>query len=165
MTPPISSLVRAALMVSDLARATAFYRALGLTEVYFEGDLDGPSSAATLHIPESSQVRCRILKRPDTANFGMLGLFEVSNPPLPPMPAATSLTPRAGEAVVVFYVPDIDRAIAAARSAQASMTTEPTLFRMPHRSQREVTLRDPDGVLVNLIEREPDEQFRTVSVS
>lgn len=152
-------------MVCDLERASAFYRALGLTEVYYEGALDGASSSKALHVPATVAVYCRILKRPDTANFGMVGLFEISNPPLEPMPRAPSLAPRAGETVVVFYVENIDRALAAATAAGATMTAEPSLFTMPHRSQREVLLRDPDGVLVNLIERGPDEQFRTVSVS
>ena len=158
-------MVRAALMVRDLDRASAFYRALGLTEVYYEGVLDGASSSAALHVPASVIVRCCILKRPDTANFGMIGLFEIANPPLDAMPAAMTLAPRLGEVVVVFYVDNIDHALARAKVAGASMTAAPTLFQMPHRSQREVLLRDPDGVLVNLIERDPDEQFRTVSVS
>ncbi len=150
-------------MVRDLERASMFYRALGLTEIYYEGALDSASSSQALHVPAGVAVHCRILKRPDTANFGMIGLFEISNPTLEPMPEAPSLAPRAGETVIVFYVDDIDRAIAAAQAAGAGRTAAPTLFTMPHRSQREAVLRDPDGVLVNLVERNPDEQFRAVS--
>jgi hypothetical protein len=36
---------------------------------------------------------------------------------------------------------------------------------MPHRSQREACLRDPDGVLINLVERPPDEQFASAPVA
>lgn len=35
---------------------------------------------------------------------------------------------------------------------------------MPHRQQYEVCLRDPDGVLINLIDRPPSEQDRTAPV-
>jgi catechol 2,3-dioxygenase-like lactoylglutathione lyase family enzyme len=165
LNPPISSLVRAALMVRDLERSSAFYRGLGLTEVYYEGALDSASSARTLHLPATTTLHCRILKRPDTANFGMVGLFEAGNPPLPETPQAASVSPRAGEVVLVFYVPDIDAALEKARRNAASLTAAPELFTMPHRSQYECLLRDPDGFLINLIERAPDEQFRTVSIS
>ena len=165
MEPHISSLVRTALMVRDLERATVFYRALGLTEIYYEGALDPASSARTLHLPAASLLHCRILKRPDTANFGMIGLFEASDPPLEEIPFAQSVTPRAGEAALVFYVPNIDAALAKARAGGASLMAAPEFFVMPHRSQRECVLRDPDGFLINLIERAPDEQFRTVTVS
>lgn len=152
-------------MVADLDTSTNFYRALGLTEVYFEGALDGASAAATLHMPASISVTCRILKRPDTANFGMIGLFEIADPAPAPMPRTAWMTPRAGEVALVFYVADIDAALARATDAGATGVAAPTLFTMPHRSQREALLRDPDGILINLIERAPDEQFRTVSVS
>jgi catechol 2,3-dioxygenase-like lactoylglutathione lyase family enzyme len=165
LDPQISSLVRAALMVRNLQRATVFYNALGLTEIYYEGVLDAASSARTLHLPASTVLHCRILKRPDTANFGMIGLFEAADPPLAETPRADTVTPRAGEAVLVFYVSNIDHALANAAAAGASLTASPEHFIMPHRSQREGLLRDPDGFLVNLIERAPDEQFRTVTVS
>ena len=37
---PVSALIRSAVFCSDLDRSTAFYRALGLDAVYYEGDLD-----------------------------------------------------------------------------------------------------------------------------
>jgi hypothetical protein len=52
----------------------------------------------------------------------------------------------------------------AAREAGATWSPEPITFAMPHRSQLEVCLRDPDGVLINLVDRDPAEQFRTAPV-
>jgi catechol 2,3-dioxygenase-like lactoylglutathione lyase family enzyme len=49
VTAPVSSLIRAALFVADLERSAAFYGALGLTEIYFEGELDGASAAAVVN--------------------------------------------------------------------------------------------------------------------
>ncbi|MFZ4603818.1 MAG: VOC family protein [Caulobacterales bacterium] len=160
MTAPVSSLIRAALFVADLERSAAFYGALGLTEIYFEGELDGASAAAVLSVPAGARTRCRIVKRPQTPNFGMVGLFAVSNPAPPSLPE-TGASPRIGDVALVFYVSDFDAALEAARAAGARVIGPVTLFTMPHRTQREVCLRDPDGVLVNLIDRPPEEQFRT----
>jgi hypothetical protein len=52
----------------------------------------------------------------------------------------------------------------AAQQAGATWSPEPVTFAMPHRSQMEVCLRDPDGVLINLVDRDPAEQFRTAPV-
>ena len=163
MTHEISSLIRAAVFVSDLERSTAFYRSLGLDAVYFEGDLDGPSTAAALKTPETSTCRCRILKNAGRPNYGMVGLFEISPPP-EALPAASG-PPRLGEVALVFYASPVHAAVAAARAAGASWSPEPSLFTMPHRQQYEVCLRDPDGALINLIDRPPAEQDRTAPVT
>jgi catechol 2,3-dioxygenase-like lactoylglutathione lyase family enzyme len=156
MSAPISSLIRAAVFVSDLARSTAFYQAIGLTEVYYEGTLDAASAQAALHTPVDSHCICKILKRPKTPNFGMVGLFAVSGQDEPERPSI--ITPRPGEVALVFYVADMQATLAAGQSL-ASVIVPPITFVMPHRSQAEVCLRDPDGVLINLIERDVNEQF------
>jgi len=48
--------------------------------------------------------------------------------------------------------------------AGAIRPPDPITFTMPHRSQLEVCPRDPDGVLINLIDRDQAEQFRTSTV-
>jgi catechol 2,3-dioxygenase-like lactoylglutathione lyase family enzyme len=161
---PVSSLIRSAVFCSDIERSTAFYRALGLDAVYFEGDLDPESSQGALQVPAGSTLRCRILKRGvDAANFGMVGLFELT--PLPePLPVPDG-PPRLGETALVFYAQPFMEVLTAAREAGATWSPDPIVFTMPHRSQMEVCLRDPDGVLINLIDRDPAEQFRTAPVA
>lgn len=159
---PLSSLIRAALFVADLDRSSAFYASLGLTSVYFEGELDSASAAKTLSVPPTTRTRCRILKRPDTPNYGMVGLFELTQP-APPRLALGDASPRIGEVALVFYAAEFDTTLAAAAAAGATIGPV-TMFQMPHRSQREVCLRDPDGVLINLIDRPPEEQFRDAPV-
>lgn len=156
MTHAVSSLIRSAVFVSDLDRSSAFYRALGFTSVYFEGELDGPSTAAALKTPATTTCRCRILRPEGRPNFGMIGLFELT-PPQEAIPRGDG-PPRLGEVALVLYATPIDEAVAAARAAGASWSPDPSLFVMPHRQQREVCLRDPDGVLINLIDRPPAEQ-------
>lgn len=152
MTGPISPLIRAALFVQDLEKSRAFYAALGLRSVYYEGELDTADAAKVLQLPEECKVRCLIVKPDGGMNQGMVGLFEVTNPRPEKVEQVTS-GPRVGEVALVFYCADIDRALAQAEQYGGKRLDHPILFEMPHRSQREVCLRDPDGVLMNLVER------------
>lgn len=157
-----SALIRATLFVRDLERATAFYQALGLSEVYFEGTLDDPSACAILGLIRYHPYRVRIVKRLGP-NYGMIGLFELpaevcaSSLPLADGPA------RLGEVALVFYVRDLDDTLTRLRARGALWSQKPQLFRMQHRAQAEVCLRDCDGVLINLVETDPDEQERSIS--
>ncbi|MDR7101738.1 VOC family protein [Croceicoccus sp. BE223] len=155
-----SALVRATMFVRDLERASRFYRAIGLTETYFEGRLDHPSATAILGFADPRPFEIRILKRPGP-NYGMVGLFRLADDSgaaeLPP-PAGPA---RIGEVALIFYVADLDAALADARALGATWMPEPQLFVMAHRAQREVCIRDCDGVLVNLVENDPAEQERT----
>lgn len=162
MNHAISSLIRSALFVSDIERSSAFYAALGLTEVYFEGELDAASTSAALKTPPDATCRCRIVKPPGRPNAGMVGLFQLT-PAQPAIPRGEG-PPRLGEVALVFYAQPIAEVVAAARAAGAVWSPEPTLFVMPHRQQLEVCLRDPDGVLINLIDRPPVEQDRSAPV-
>lgn len=164
MSFDLSALVRAALFVRDLERSTAFYRALGLDGLYYEGELDGASTSAVLAVPPGTRTRCRILKREGGPNFGMVGLFELTYPAPEPLPPSATGAPRLGEVALVFYAWPVGAAVQAARAAGASWAPEPILFSMPHRSQMETCLRDPDGVLINLVERDPAETLATAPV-
>ncbi len=143
----VSPLIRAALMVRSLDRSIAFYKeVIGLEQRYYEGDLGGTSAAALMGVPDDAAIRAVILKVPGV-DYGMLGLFE--------MPADTpAVSPRQGglalgEAVLVFYTEDLDRAVNAALSLGGTIATPLQILN----SRKEIAIRDPDGVAVNLIER------------
>lgn len=159
-TPPASALIRASILTRDLGKATSFYRALGLSETYYEGLLDNPSASSVLGLAEHRPYFVRIVKRPGP-NFGMIGLFELDpghgadHVPLATGPA------RIGEVALVFYVASMATTLAALRAAGALWSPEPELFVMAHRSQAEVCLRDCDGILLNLVETDPAQQDRT----
>jgi catechol 2,3-dioxygenase-like lactoylglutathione lyase family enzyme len=157
---PVSALIRGTIFVRDMDRATAFYAALGFTEIYYEGVLTDPSASTILGFADHGPLHVRIVKR-GGPNYGMIGLF-VIDPALAPDAVAAATGPaRIGEVALVFYVRDMDRALSALRAAGAGWSPEPEVFRMPHRAQREVCLRDPDGVLLNLVETDPAEQEKT----
>jgi catechol 2,3-dioxygenase-like lactoylglutathione lyase family enzyme len=149
-----SPLIRAALMVRSLERSRAFYAAVvGLTQEYFVGDMQGSTAAAIIGVTESANIRAAILKAPGV-DYGMVGLFE--------MPADTpAITPREGglalgEAVLVFYTEDMDRALAAMAEHGGRLATPLQVLN----SRREVALRDPDGVAINLIERPVSDAYK-----
>jgi len=152
-----SPLIRAALFVRDLDRAKRFYTdVLGFDQVYYEGALDHPAAARLVGAAAGDVIRCSII-RGEGPDFGMVGLFEVTpSPPDLPRPCAGA---AAGETCLVFYVGDLTAAMARAEALGAQVVCPPILLEMPHASQREASLRDPDGVLVNLIERDPDQAF------
>ena len=155
-----SALIRATIFVRDLDRATGFYRALGLSETYFEGTLQHPSATAILGFDDHRPFRIRIVKRPGP-NYGMVGLFEMDPEQTgEAVPAATGPA-RFGEVALVFYVTDIHATLTALRTAGSSWSPEPENFVMEHRAQLECCLRDCDGVLMNLVETDPAQQERT----
>ena len=162
MTRSVSSLIRATIFVRDLERAAAFYAALGFAEVYYEGVLDDPSASTILGFTGHGPLAVRIVKS-GGPNFGMVGLFRIDGalgaetvpPPIGPA--------RIGEVALIFYVASMADTLAALREAGTTWSPEPELFRMPHRAQQEVCVRDPDGVLLNLVETDPAEQDSTRS--
>lgn len=158
-TPPaISPLVRAALRVADLQRSRTFYAALGLTEVYFEGVLDADVVPALLGVDHAATTRCAIVKTPGQPNFGMVGLFHIHEPnPLQRPSAGTGF--QIGEVALVFYVDDLESSLTTALMHGGTRVSGPLRLVMPHRAQPEAMLRDPDGVLINLVERPPVETF------
>lgn len=156
----VSALIRATIFVRDLERATHFYRALGLTETYYEGILDDASATSVLGLRHHRPYHVRILKRPGP-NYGMIGLFALdprAGAEAPPLPAGPA---RLGEVAIVFYVPALRETLQKLRAAGATWSPEPAVFRMPGIEQEEVCLRDCDGVLLNLVERDTSAQERT----
>ena len=104
----LSQMVRAAVQVSDLDSSKAFYEeVLGLTEVYSEGAAEGGNMYALIGMPETTTIRFCILKQPEYSSYGMVGLFEASNP----APAKIE-EPRQGsyigELCMVFYCSNLD---------------------------------------------------------
>jgi catechol 2,3-dioxygenase-like lactoylglutathione lyase family enzyme len=160
MTRPVSALIRATIFVRDIERAAAFYAALGFTEVYYQGVLTDPSASSIVGFSGHGPLAVRIVKS-GGPNFGMIGLFKIDERLMPDVVPPAPGPARIGEVALVFYVKSMDRTLAALRAAGATWSPEPEMFRMPHREQPEVCLRDCDGVLLNLVQTDPAEQELT----
>jgi catechol 2,3-dioxygenase-like lactoylglutathione lyase family enzyme len=149
----VSAMVRAALIVADLERSTAFYRdLLQLSEVYFDGDLTHDAVPRLLGITSDQKVRARILKAPGPS-FGMVGLFEITPPPARLQKCTQGV--HLGEAVLVFYAADLDPIVKRLEAGGHPIICPPIHLQVSATiGQREMTCADPDGVLINLIESE-----------
>jgi catechol 2,3-dioxygenase-like lactoylglutathione lyase family enzyme len=165
-TPPMtdalpgSPLIRAALIVSDLDRSQRFYRdLLGFTEEYASGETRSEAFTTLLGQPAGALCRFRVLKQPGPS-FGMIGLFELSQPSPPAVPPPTASV-ASGNVVLVFYLADLDPFVARLGQYGGRLLAPVVDLASRHRSQRELVACDPDGVRVNLIEREPAEALRT----
>lgn len=154
----LSQIVRAALQVSDLDQSKAFYgQVLGLTEVYAEGTAQGGNMHELIGMPEGVTTRVCILKQPDFSPYGMVGLFEVTNP-APPRIERPSQGSNIGELCMVFYCSDLDELIRRAQEHPHSIIREPVRLHVRgYIKQREMAMRGPDGEKINLIEWDPQE--------
>lgn len=123
-----------------------------LSESYYEGGLDHSSASFVLGFKACHPYPVKILKVAGP-NFGMLGLFQVAHElqaeqlPLAIGPA------RIGEIALVFYVPSLEYTLP--KLKELGQFGEPQLFKSEHISQREICIRDADGILLNLVEDQP----------
>lgn len=155
-----SPLVRSAIFVRDIEKSTRFYREiLGLTEVWYEGDISEGNAHELLGMPPGSYTRARILKS-DGPAWGMIGLFEITNPMPKPISADPSQI-NLGETCLVFYCTDLTAVTAMLERQGYAILCPPTMLRLHDLDrQREMTFRDPDGVLINLIEWDQEGDVR-----
>ncbi|MDX2145527.1 MAG: VOC family protein [Rhodospirillaceae bacterium] len=154
----VGTMVRTALIVSNLERSTAFYReVLGIAGTYAEGELTHPAGAQLLGMPAGAKVRYRIIKQAGGPNRGMVGLFEVTNP-APPTFQKRRDRVNIGEAVLVFYCDDVNEVHRKLVAGGHTVVCPPTHLQVTAtKGQPEMVFMDPDGVLVNLIQRDPDD--------
>lgn len=150
---PVSQMVRAALMVSDLDKSREFYtNVLGLAEVYTEGVAKGGNMHALIGMPDTVTTRVCILKVPGKPAYGMVGLFEVKEPQ-PPRIQRQNTSSNIGELCMVFYCDNLDPVHDEAKRRGLTIVAAPVALHVRgHIKQREMTIRGLDGEKINLIE-------------
>ena len=95
-----------------------------------------------------------IILQSDDVDWGMVGLFENTDP----APAEVRLPDESrvnrGEACLVFHTPDVDRVHEGAVRMGLKILCAPLRLALPQHGveSKEMTLRDPNGVLVNFIQ-------------
>ncbi len=155
----LSPVVRTALFVSDLERSHRFYETvLGLRDVFFEGTLDDPALPDLLGLPLGQQMRAKILKV-EGCGHGMVGLFELAGD------GRSGARDReagahTGQACLVFYCDDLAALQQRLVDGGHRIISPPIPFQAPGRdTRREMTFLDPDGIMLNVIERNPQGPF------
>jgi catechol 2,3-dioxygenase-like lactoylglutathione lyase family enzyme len=148
----LTAIKRTALIVSDLDAAVGFYSDVFDMTVILSGPVDDPTVFTQLGLIPG-QARFSIMKAEANApDFGMLSVMEVRDPAPETVPQA-SCAARRGEAVVVMHVQDLDTVFDRLLTCQAKVICPPITFTPPNGvPQREVTFRDPDGILACVIE-------------
>ncbi|MEZ5499704.1 MAG: VOC family protein [Steroidobacteraceae bacterium] len=151
----ITPLKRTAIIVRDMPRSLSFYKdALGMT-VWSEGRAgeEIPALYELLGMPPCN-THWVILRSTDS-DWGMVGLFELSDP-VPDDDRHPNIDRvNRGETCLVFECLDIEAIHRQARELGLTVLCPPTLLELPQQGtvSREMTLRDPNGVLVNFIQR------------
>jgi len=150
----VTPLRRTAIIVRDLERSLRFYQgALGLT-VWKQGGA-GPDNEAFSRLLGAPPCTLRYaIMQSDDVEWGMVGLFELSDPAPPEDRHHTPSRANRGEACLVFHAPDLRRVHRLARRLGATVLCPPTRLVLPQHGLEslEMTLRDPDGVLLNFIQ-------------
>jgi len=149
--PRIRSLSHAIHAVNDLDTTLAFYRdVFGLNGT--PQDFPNPAVPLLTNAPGVT-LRLSMMRLPGKM------LFELTHfKGLERKPAQAAYTdPGAGS--IVFYVRDIDEAVANAKKANAPIVTtggEPVEIKTPEGKTRSMIIRDPDGFFVQIIQDTPN---------
>jgi short-subunit dehydrogenase/catechol 2,3-dioxygenase-like lactoylglutathione lyase family enzyme len=137
-----------ALSVSDVRRSQRWYRdVLGLEPGGGTNLFAGPLSSMVQGIPRAASTCWWLVDRQD---LFQVELFEFRSPLVRGLPPDWRPC-DVGYTTVSFAVDDLDAAVERARDGASEPLTEP----IGDPGQRRVCLRDPDGVLVELMEDDP----------
>jgi short-subunit dehydrogenase/catechol 2,3-dioxygenase-like lactoylglutathione lyase family enzyme len=137
-----------ALSVSDLRRSQRWYRdVLGLQPGGGTNLFAGPLASMVQGVPRSASTCWWLVDRQD---LFQIELFEFRSPLVRAMPPDWRPC-DIGYTAIAFAVDDLDAALDRARRADSEPLTDP----IEEARSRRVCLRDPDGVLVELMEDDP----------
>lgn len=152
--PPVTPLKRTAIIVRDMERSLAFYQGVLGMNVWIEG-------RAGAEIPELYQLLgmppCTtrwIILQSGNVDWGMVGLFELTDPAPDDNRHPNIDRVNRGEACLVFHTPDVGRIYRGAKKLGLTVLCPPLRLELRAHgvASREMTLRDPNGVLVNFIQ-------------
>jgi len=137
-----------ALSVSDVRRTQRWYRdVLGLEPGGGTNLFAGPLAAMVQGIPRSASTCWWLVDRQE---LFQVELFEFRSPLVRKLPRDWRPC-DVGYTTIAFWVDDLDRALARAEQAGSQPLTDA----IGDLGERRVCLRDPDGVLVELMEDDP----------
>lgn len=152
--PVATPLKRTAIFVRNLRRSLDFYQGVLGMNIWVQGQAGGelPAIFKLLGV-RPGRLRWVILQSEDVA-WGMVGLFELSRTRQGSSRLSRPARANAGEACLVFHTPDIDKVHRGARRLRLKVLCAPTTLALAQHGveSREMTLRDPNGVMVNFIQ-------------
>lgn len=146
---------RATIFVRDRAKSMKLYRDILGMRVFFDNFWDSPPINAIMGT-SGETLRGTVLEGSGSPLYGKLGIYQLS-PASVRRAGAPSRSRKAqvGDIAVVFVVDDIDRLAGLIKAGGYVIISPPTILRRnpSYKVQgREMLFRDPDGILVNLIQ-------------
>lgn len=146
---------RATIFVRNRAKSMKLYRDILGMRPYFDNYWDSPPINAIMGT-KSETLRATVLEGSGSALYGKLGIYQLSTASVRRAgPPSRSRRAEVGDVAVVFVVDDVDRLAARINAGGYVVVAPSTVLRHNpnHKVQgREMLFRDPDGILVNLIQ-------------
>jgi len=136
-----------ALSVMDLRRAYSWYERLGFLPAGGTNLFMGPIASMVQGVSRAASTCWWLV---DGQDHFQVELFEFRSPPVRPLPAGW-LPNDIGYSTIGVHVADLEAALARLAPAGTETLTDP----IGEPGQRRVCVRDPDGVLVELMEDDP----------
>lgn len=150
----VSPLLRASVMVRDMARSVAFYRdALGIPVVDTRR-ITGPDVGRVLGVGDC-EVDVTYLTAKDSP-IGVVGLFQIQGGKVPELPRPATNRIHRGQLALVFPTEDMAGAHTRLQAQGAAFLCPPTGYPTPRGLFTEMITFDPDGVAVSLIAFKPN---------
>ena len=149
----VSPVARLTIFVTDMERSLEFYRdVLGL-DVVDDKTVSGPGVGALLGL-ETCTMRVVYLQS-EGNDFGMVGLFEVSDPPLPEGPAVPDRFYR-GQPAAAFCTEDAAALQERLDAYGVHYLLSPTAYSNPELGDFvETIVQDPDKVALSFVQFTP----------
>lgn len=150
----LSPMNRATIFVRDLDASLALYRDLLGLQPMFDNFWDNEGINAIMNT-EGRTLRAVVLRSGESV-VGNLGVYQLdSASPAVPHPPVHATTMMVGDVAVVFTTNAIDRLTDEITAAGYPVISPPVVLRHNPAyavQAREMAFRDPDGVIVNLVQ-------------
>ena len=151
----IGPVKRTSIIVNDLNESVSFWKEVFELEPWWEAEVtrDHPDDHVfkLLGIARAD-IKVAILQSPGF-DHGMVGLFEIVDPDLPSLRATPPAGMARNEIALIFEADDIDEIRKRLDARGHPLVCEPMRVELEgYPAKIEMTLRDPNGVFINLIQ-------------
>jgi catechol 2,3-dioxygenase-like lactoylglutathione lyase family enzyme len=150
----VTPLKRTAIIVRDMQRSLQFYQGVLGMNIWIDGKA-GRELPALYRLMGAPPCTTRwIILQSDDVDWGMVGLFELTDPPPDDLRQPDLSRVNRGEACLVFHTPDVDAVHAGAVAMGLRVLCAPLRLSLEQHGveSKEMTLRDPNDVLLNFIQ-------------
>ncbi len=151
----IGPVKRTSIIVNDLKESVGFYKDVFELEIWWEAEVKKDHSddhVFRLLGIERADIKVAILQSPGF-DYGMVGLFEIVDPNIPALHPKPPVGKARGEISLIFDADNLDEIHKRLEARGHPLVCEPLRVELPgYPPKIEMTLRDPNGVFINLIQ-------------